>query len=356
MQKKQWPNPISPIEKLHQEFYRFDFFQAMRVLEIHLKSQANGGPVIGHLVRFRNSLNLTFPPSQIENLVYLGDDKHRDPKKKHLYEVTPAFFGLTGVVGVLPLFYTEKLIEREELHRDYAARTFLDIFTNRMLTLFYQAWKKYRMHVLYEQEPKRYFLPHILSLMGQRAYAQETPKAGSPAHTLPPEVIAYYSGIFRTKTVSPLALERILTEHFRVPIKIQQFIFHKTPIEPSNQVSLHGTTHLGVNSFCGDSMWTRHLKLRLVVGPVSREQGNKFLPNGSAHAALRQLLALSMGRRYLYELRLVLKKEEITGIELSGNKLTQLGWDSFLVSKPAEVDRDDTHFALTPCARPTFNP
>jgi type VI secretion system protein ImpH len=349
---KNWKDFPSVIEQLHQEFYRFDFFQAMRILERHFRLEGEKGYVIGRLVRFRNSLNLAFPPSQIENLVYLPDQAKKDEHSTHLYEITPAFFGLTGPAGVLPRFYTEKLIDREVLYRDYAARAFLDIFTNRMLTFFYQAWKKYRMRILYEQDPKRYFLPHILSFVGSRPFQKRADSSSPHPPRLPPEVMAFYSGILRNGPVSALTLERILTQYFRVPIKVIQLMGHRFKIPSDYQASLGGLgeTSLGVNSYCGSRLWSVQKKLRLSVGPLSRAQWNDFLPTGSAGLAISQFLAATTGRGFKYELQLILKKEEISGMQLSNSnpRSAHLGWDSFLVSKPVTEDRGDACFGIKP--------
>ena len=65
------------------------------------------------------------------------------------------FMGLTGPAGVLPLYYTE-LIARAHPRRKIATLLdFFDIFNHRMISLFYQAWEKYRVHVAYERGERR---------------------------------------------------------------------------------------------------------------------------------------------------------------------------------------------------------
>ena len=142
------------VERLLDQPFRFKFFQAVRVLDTWFRRQdepesderRDAGIV------FRNSLALTFPPSEIEHAlsyddageVIVGSDAVRvalAQRKVERIELTPAFFGLLGGQGALPLRYTEQLIARAQIQRDHAARAFFDVFSSRATALFYAAWK-----------------------------------------------------------------------------------------------------------------------------------------------------------------------------------------------------------------------
>lgn len=174
------------IRQLLNEPYRFEFFQAVRLSERWF-AQRNPSmrmdDIVSSRLRFRNNLSLTFPPGEIASLT--GIDKedrliipcvsHDDalpytslPEK---IEITPAFFGLLGSQGVLPLIYTETIAGREYVRRDFAVREFLDIFTNRATALFYLAWKKYRLPFRSESDRSSpdwssHYMPPLLALAG----------------------------------------------------------------------------------------------------------------------------------------------------------------------------------------------
>ena len=54
----------------------------------------------------------------------------------------------------MPRHYTEMLlrIQRDAKHEEkFALRDWFDLFTHRMLSLFYRAWEKYRFYISYER-------------------------------------------------------------------------------------------------------------------------------------------------------------------------------------------------------------
>ena len=73
--------------------------------------------------------------------------------------------GLTGPQGVLPLPYSALVVERMR-ERDTSMRDFFDIFNHRMISLFYQAWEKYRFTIPYERGERDRFSHHLLALIG----------------------------------------------------------------------------------------------------------------------------------------------------------------------------------------------
>ena len=127
--------------RLWAEPFCFEFFQAVRLLERF----SDGRAVVGRfsnpgeeVVRFASHASLPFPASEIQAL------ERREGKPPLM---TVNFMGLTGPQGVLPLYYTELIVQRIR-NRDTAMRDFFDLlFNHRMISLFYQAWEKYRFMV-----------------------------------------------------------------------------------------------------------------------------------------------------------------------------------------------------------------
>src|SRR5690606_3941693 len=187
--------PVAVVHQLLEEPHRFGFFQAVRLLERwFMRHEAlHSGHVLGRRLQFRNSLSLGFPASEIAAFKVVPADSEdvdlvlpieapsgacdgsdgartqpaaRSSRSVGHVEIAPAFVGLLGVGGALPIFYTELLAQREAYDRDTGARAFLDVFLHRAVVLFYEAWRKHRLPVQFETDRRNRFLPLMLSMGG----------------------------------------------------------------------------------------------------------------------------------------------------------------------------------------------
>ncbi|KAF1711999.1 type VI secretion system baseplate subunit TssG [Pseudoxanthomonas kalamensis DSM 18571] len=345
-------------QRLLRDPHRFGFFQAMRVLEHLFRRQANSGnDPLPARVRFRNSVSLAFPPSEIEHIEsYSGDGVRleKDAAIDHAVtmenlgqvQLTPAFIGLLGANGVLPSHYTELLAQREIYERDRTPRAFLDIFLNRAALLHYAAWKKYRLPVQYEMDQRERFLPLVLALagMGQRALRERM--VDGEGDVFDPAV-AHYAGAIRQHPVSAAQLQRILSDYFRADIRVEQFVgaWYPVPAQARTRLGL-GNARLGASALAGDRVWQRDLRLRLWVGPLDRRDFDDFLPNGQAAKALAKWVTLLTGVTLEYEVRLVLNAQDVGGSALDKDNGVRLGWDTYLTTRSQSQQRSDTRYTI----------
>ncbi len=354
------PKLTSSIDRLLAEPHRFSFFQAMRLLEQWLERAPDGAASLAQRVRFRNSLSLAFPPSEIASLRAFaasgGAVTARDIDRVAHIEIVPAFAGFLGVSGALPPFYTRLFAEHELQHRDGSARGFLDIFLQRAMLLFYAAWRKQRLALQFEADRELHFKPMVLSLVGFGEPALRDrlqPERGGVADS----TVAYYAGLLRHRPLSAVALQGVLAEYFGVPVRIESFVGRWLPLPAENQSS-PGLCHsvLGRNAVVGERVWQRDLRLRLTLGPLTRPRFVRFLPGGAAALALRELLLLVCGVTLEYEVRLLLRAAEVSPARLDERREAApdesagawLGWDTFLAdpAQPSPEDRADPGYAL----------
>jgi type VI secretion system protein ImpH len=330
------------IARLLAEPQRFEFFQAVRLLLLWLEEQ--GVPprlAFERHLRFPNSLSLGFPASQVEALEQAPLPGQALPQ----YRLTPGFMGLLGAHGTLPAHYTERIQAWQAGQLDAelaeAPRAFLDMFSTRMLGLFYGAWRKYRVEHAVDA-PRDAFLPLLLALAG-------LPPA-SRAPGVRAETLARYAGLLRQRPASAAVLARVLADHFGVGVAVLEGVGYWDPLAPEEQSRL-GAAH-GLLSQCavlGARCWRPDLRVRLRIGPLDRGQFERFLPQGAAARALRTLLGLFATPTLSYEIVLVLRRDALRPIQLAGPG-RRLGVDSYLLSGPATADRADMRYEIRPMA------
>ncbi|GHA82219.1 type VI secretion system baseplate subunit TssG [Cognatilysobacter bugurensis] len=337
------------------EPHRFEFFQALRILEtLYVRQGMRSADAVPARLRFRNSLSLGFPASEIEQLEAFDREGERLPHGAAAdadtldalgeVHITPAFTGLLGTAGALPRHYTEQIAHREHYERDRAARAFLDVFTTRAVALHYGAHKKYRLPLQYELDRRERFLPIVLALAGVGMPALRDRLVDGTADVFD-QAIAHYAGGIGQRPVSAAFLERMLSDYFRVPVRVEQFVgaWYRVPAEQCTRLGV-GNASLGSTALAGDRVWQRDLRMRLWFGPLDRDTFDSLLPGHDAALALTKWLTLLTGASLEYEVRLVLKPEHVRGVAMGGG--ARLGWDSYLCSQPASQPRSDTGYTL----------
>ncbi len=345
------------IERLFQEPYRFEYFQAVRMLELWLKR--HGTPqqgVVANFLRFQNSTSLSFPASQIEAMQTEPRELHRDARAlgsalqnatlKYI-RLTPTFMGLLGGNGALPSHYTERIAAHVLYEKDEGPRAFLDTFSNRSLALFYEAWRKYRLELKYQIDGKDTFLPLLLSLAGLGNESLRKRLTDEEGGGVLDESMGYFAAAMRHRPASASQIARVLAEYFAQPVKAVQFIGCWYDVPPAQQTMLGGANAtLGAGAMSGSRVWQRDLRMRLEIGPLDRKSFDSFLPGGRAARALKSMLTMFTGVSLEYEVQLVLAAADVKGASLDEGSGGRLGWDSFLVTGAQEQDRRDVRYEI----------
>lgn len=344
--------------------YRFDFFQAVRLLEHRSRERATKEGLsrrepVGHddpgreIVLFRALASLSFPSGAISQL--------RDAEKAvdKLDAVTPelvvTFFGLTGPNGVLPRHYTELLIQRIR-ERDYSLRDFLDLFNHRLISLFYRAWEKYRLPVGYERkqlddptgEPDL-VTRGLYSLVG----------LGTPGlrGRLPftDELLLHYSGHFAHYPRSAVALQCLLEDYLEMPAQVLQIQGQWLYLDEDDQAFMPNSrqpkgrnNQLGVNLVVGERVWDVQSKFRLKLGPLNWKQFRSLMPDGPALRSLCHLTRSFVGPDLDFDVQPILEAEQVPPCRLNtrSDNGSYLGWNTWLQTQPFDRPVDDAVFSL----------
>ncbi|TWI69222.1 type VI secretion system protein ImpH [Pseudoduganella lurida] len=345
------------IERLFAEPYRFQYFQAVRMLEVWLRKR--GVPeegAVANFVRFQNSLSLSFPASEVEALrpeprelaaTAPGLAAALQSAELRYVRMTPTFMGFLGTNGALPSHYTERIAAHALYEKDDGPRAFLDAFSTRTLALFYQAWRKYRLELRYQGAAKDGFLPLLLSLAGVGP-ASLRRRLSDHGEGVLDESVAYFATAMAHRPASAVQIARVLSEYFGQRIRTEQFIgcWYDVPAAQQTVLGLANAA-LGAGAMAGARVWQRDLRMRLVVGPLDLAAYESFLPGGRAARALESMLTMFTGLSLEYEVQLVLRAADVQGVALRDDRIGgRLGWDSFVVEGPQAQDRADVRYEI----------
>jgi type VI secretion system protein ImpH len=326
-------------ERLRNAPQLFEFFQAVRLLERLLPDRVEVGkfaPPSSEVARFKANPTLVFPASEIQALTW--------PAKGPV-EMQVNFMGLIGPEGVLPVVYTVFAVERAR-SGDSTAVDFFDTFNHRFISLFFQAWEKYRFWIAYERGQRDEFSHHVMDLIGFGTAGLQN------RQTVPDDCLLYYSGLLGQHPRSAVALEQMLSDYFDVPVEVEQFAGGWYSLGESDQCSFEGTDscseQLGVGAVVGDEVWDQSARVRIKIGPLSLEQYVEFLPTGSAFSPLQELTRFFSNDEVDFEAQLILKREDVPRCELGAEQgiAPQLGWTTWGRTKEMTADVADTILPL----------
>ncbi|HMJ08592.1 MAG TPA: type VI secretion system baseplate subunit TssG [Pyrinomonadaceae bacterium] len=314
--------------------YAFEFFQAVRLLEkLYPERDTVGRDALpaSEVARFRSYVSFDFPSSEIQQLDRSADDGTGGERVEMLVN----FMGMVGASGVLPSHYTELVLDRIR-HRDKAMWAFLDIFTHRAVSMFYQAWGKYRFPIGYERGNDE-FTQYLFDFAGLGT------KGLRGRMSVPDESLLPYAGLIAQKPHSSNALENVLSDYFGFDAKIEQFFGQWLMLEPPDRTYLGDANNvLGVSTIAGTAVWSQQTKFRIALGPLGFSQFQALLPNGAANPVLDSIVRFMMGSDLDFDVKLFLSAGQVPGTVLTTRAVRRpmLGWTSYLKTRSFGTDDD----------------
>jgi type VI secretion system protein ImpH len=341
------------IDALRAEPKRFDFIQAVRLLEranecLPGDAREASAALIGfdndprrETLRLRAALDLAFPETEIAGFDDSGGKA----------QLTVAVMGLVGVSGVLPGHYSRLVLEACR-DNNMAPRDFLDIFNHRALSLFVRAAEKYRLPLAFERSRTRggdAFSAVLLALIGMH----DATIRGRQA--IPDETLIFYAGHFSHRLRTADGLRQMLSEVFDRPVGITQFQGHWADLLPSEQTQIGGKgaglpryAALGVSAVLGTRVWDVQGSFRVTLGPLDYAQFQGFIPGAADMAQLAGLTRTYVGPALSFDVQLTLKGSEVPALVLSADKESgpRLGWNTWLPTRGPRGDASDAIFRV----------
>jgi type VI secretion system protein ImpH len=330
-----WGKETTVHDGLFAEGHRFDFFQAVRLLEIihtahgdRLTAPGQGADPAKEIVHFRSSVKLDFPASDVAQVQRKEDIPVKEQPKAQT-EMSVNFLGLAGCHGALDIPSTELVLERAS-HKDTALKDFLDIFNHRLVSLLYRIRKHHRVGLGAAAPGEDSIARYLYALIGM-----ETPRLKGRMH-IRDRALLYYAGILAQQPRSMAGLERILTDYFQVDVKTTQFVGAWRDLEEDQwtRIGESGTNQrLGRDTVVlGTRVWDQHARFEIHLGPLSLSDFESFLPTEWRFGVLCDLVRFYVKDDFEFNVRLVLKADQIPPVRLSMQPA--LSWTSWLAPLP----------------------
>lgn len=331
-------------DKLFERPAAFRFFQAVRLLKKLRGPDAriSSDDPDDDVVRFRSHVSLSFPPSDITDLVDFGEEE-----RAAVMEV--AFMGVDAAesFGSLPQCYTEQILD-EMKEKSYALRDFLDLFNHRFISHFYRAWEKYNVAVGYECSGGHYYERALFGLIGMGTGGLRQRSA------LEDRALLSRAGLLRMAPAPATAIEGLVESYFQVPVHVEQFLPAWYDIDTGDRSRLGAVnSRMGDDLVLGESIELCQFRFALRIGPLSWDRYQDFFPDTKGYAALHALIRLAVPPETEFHTRLVLRAEDVPGLRLehTPSQACRLGWSTWLKSDQISSDADDAVLAGDPVVR-----
>ena len=187
------------------------------------------------------------------------------------------FLGLFGPQGPLPLHLTDYVRQRIHNAKDPTFARFADVFHHRILSLFYRAWASSRPTVNFDRPDSDRFGDRVAATFG----------LGTPSlrgrDAVPDIGKLHYAGHLACQTRHAEGLTALLTDFFRLPVALDEFVGHWLMLPEDCRWRLGespDTGAMGLTATIGGRVWDRQYKFRLVFGPLGIDDFERMLPGG----------------------------------------------------------------------------
>jgi type VI secretion system protein ImpH len=319
------------LQRLAAAPWEYGFYQAMRRLEAHFRDRPRFGRSVRPAqdpVRLAQEPSVTFAPAALARWEPAEGD--------HAARLLVHFFGLFGPDGPLPLHLTEHARDRSRNHRDPSFQRFADIFHHRALSLFYRAWANSRPTISFDRPEDDRFALYTGALVGLGMESLRNRDA------MPDLTKLHFAGHLSCQTRHAEGLASILSEFFKMPVRIECFVGAWLTLQRSDWTRLGDrveTATLGATALPGARVWSRQHKFRIVFGPLSLADYLRLLPGGTSFHRLIPIVRNYAGDTLVWDVNLILRQDEVPPIRLG--QQGRLGWTTWLMPRRKPVDAAD---------------
>lgn len=295
----------------------FDLFRAMRSFEqAHPDKPRLGDAMrpVDEMFRFVQEPSLIFAPSPIAALER-SDVPGRKPR------LVQRVFGFMGPNGALPIHLTEYARERQLYNADRTFIAFLDTLLHRFGLFFYRAWARAQPVVGLDRPADAPIVRHVGALFG---VIEKSTRERDALGDFPK---LFFAGRLARSVRDADGLQAWLALHFGVAVHVDQFQGHWMPLgrDERSRLTKNGQPALGRGAVLGRMVWDVQHKFRIVIGPLPWERFAAMLPGGKPLEQLRALVRQYVGFEFAWDLRLILRREDVPAWKLEVTRDARIG-------------------------------
>jgi type VI secretion system protein ImpH len=254
-------------------------------------------------LEFQANPSLGFPGSDVDRVEFFTEHGHLRARLR---------FNLIGLVGSgspLPAFYGEQALGDSE--DGNPTRNFLDLFHHRLQRLMLPIWKKYRYRASFQSGALDPFSSQLFALIGLGGEEIRRAQELNWKRLLP------YLGLLSLRAHSAALIEAVLRYYFKhAELTIEQCIERRVEIL--------------------DEQRDRSGKFRIHIRELDWQRFHEFLPIGFGYQPLCALVRFTLRDPLDYDIRLVLRQEEIRELRIGEQNACRLGWTSWLGREKAD--------------------
>lgn len=297
----------------------YSLFQAVLLVIDRLREAHPGldDDALYDRLEFQANPSLGFPASDIDHVEFF--EEHGQVRARLCLNL----IGLVGAGSPLPAFYGEQALGEE---KDNPTRDFLDLFHHRLQRLMLPIWRKYRYCASFQSGARDPFSEQLYALIGLGG--EEIRKASQ----LNWKRLLPYLGLLSLRAHSAALIEAVLRYYFKhAELNLEQCIERLVDIldEQRNRLG-SANSLLSQDLVLGERVRDRSGKFRIHICELDWQRFHDFLPIGNGYQPLCSLVRFTLRDPLEYDIRLVLRQQEIRELCIGEQNSCRLGWTSWL--------------------------
>ena len=274
-------------------------------------------------LEFQANPSLGFPASDIDRVEFFEENGQVRAR------LGMNLISLVGAGSPLPAFYGEQALGEEEGN---PTRDFLDVFHHRLQRLMLPIWRKYRYCASFQSGAKDPFSEQLFALIGLGGEDIRKASQLNWKRLLP------YLGLLSLRAHSAALIEAVLRYYFKhTELNLEQCIERRVDIlgEQRNRLG-SANSLLSQDLVLGEQVRDRSGKFRIHISELDWQRFHEFLPIGIGYQPLCSLVRFTLRDPLEYDIRLVLRRQDIRELCIGEQNICRLGWTSWLGHERAD--------------------